>query len=90
MAPLKLRLHASERRPKAAEAVQGGRAPTPPVLVPRALGRQTGLRSQNLHQVHKGTLSSKQTPPEDNPCLLCRGGGGAQVWTQELRCDSHF
>lgn len=43
MAPLRLRFHASEGGPKATAAVQGGRAPTPPLLVPRVLGGQAGL-----------------------------------------------
>lgn len=81
MALLKLHFHAMEGRPKAKVAVQGEKAPALPLLVPCALGRQAGLRGQNLHQVHKGTLSSKHTLPEDNPCLLCKGGTnlGARV-----------
>lgn len=66
MAPLKLRFHASEGGPKATEAVQGGRAPTPPLLVPRAFGRQAGLGGQRLRQVHKGTLSAVQGPPRES------------------------
>lgn len=73
MAPLRLCFHASEGGPKATAAVQGGRAPTSPLLVPRALGGQAGLWGQSLHQAHQGTLSAAQ----------------GSLWESQSRRDSH-